>query len=426
LQTSFLFVNVISVGHLGTGELAGMAMSVLINGFLVYAPSLGLVSATETFCSTAYTASRDKTLVGFHFQRGLLASVLHLIVVAPILWNLELILLSIGQNPLVAKLSGTYMRIQVFGVLPWTMFEACKCYLQSQGIMRAGSLVLLVVVPIHCFNNYLLVRSPTYGIGFIGAPIATLISEWLMFAGIVIYIRGSRAMDTWGGWNIDVLHNMHAYYKVAAPAVIMLCAEYFAFGLLTIGASYFGVVQIDACTIVINTLLLIFIPSYGISFSTGPRVGNLIGAAKPRQARIASDVALAASAFIGLLFIALLAMFLDLWISVYTAEPDVIRQVKMIIPITYLFITGDGLKAVLSAIMRGLGRQKVSAAINMLAYHLIAIPVSAYLGFGRDMQNPGLWWGVCVGVLVVCGGHFIYIYRWVDWKDEVRFCLVRL
>ncbi|KAJ2805735.1 ethionine resistance protein [Coemansia guatemalensis] len=336
------------------------------------------------------------------------------------------LLLAIGQEPRVAELSGMYMRAQIFGVLPWSVFEACKRYLQSQGIMRAGALVLLVVLPIHILNNYLLVYSPTFGIGFVGAAIATIISEWLMVAGMIIYVLNSRAMETWGGWDFRALRNMSTFYRLALPAVIMMCAEWITFELLSIGASYFGPTQLVASAVMINTHVQVVHINNGIGFGTSPRIGNLIGAAKPRLAHITSCVAIATSSFVGIMCTLFLAVFGDWWISVYTSDPAVVPEVRKIITISYIFTTFNGLNAVLGAIMRGLGRQKTSAAIHLLGYHLCAIPLGAYLGFGLKMQVSGLWWGVCAGILVVFVSQVVYIYKLVNWKDEVRLCMARL
>ncbi|KAJ2709341.1 ethionine resistance protein, partial [Coemansia spiralis] len=196
LQSSFYFVNVMSVSHLGSRELAAMSLSVTCMGIIALAPSFGLMSAMDTFCSTAFTASADKKMVGFHLQRGLVAAVVHLLCAAPLLWNAEWLLLLLRQDPGIAHLSGTYLRIQILGVLPWSVFEACKRYLQAQGIMRASTIVTMVIAPIHWINNFLLVRSPTYGIGFIGAPIVTVVSNWLMCIGILLFIRVYRLTET--------------------------------------------------------------------------------------------------------------------------------------------------------------------------------------------------------------------------------------
>ncbi|KAJ1646349.1 ethionine resistance protein [Coemansia asiatica] len=162
--------------------------------------------------------------------------------------------------------------------------------------MRAGTIITLFIAPIHWFCNFFFVRSPTYGIGFIGAPIVTVVSNWLMFIGILIYIRFSRAIETWGGWKISTLYNMSEYFELALPAVVTVCAEWFGFQLLTVGASYFGANQLAANAIMLNTNNLLYQFSYGLGFGTSPRIGNLIGAAKPRQARIAAKMAMLAVA----------------------------------------------------------------------------------------------------------------------------------
>ncbi|KAJ2613786.1 ethionine resistance protein [Coemansia sp. RSA 1365] len=426
LQWSLYFVNVISIGHLGTNELAGTTLSIFLLGVIANAPTHGILSATETFCSTAYTASRDKTLVGFHLQRGLIAVTIHNIAVAPILWKIEPLLLAIGQEPEVAKFAGIYMRNLLITVPAFTGFEACKRYLQAQGIMRANTVVLILVVPFHCVINYLLVRSPTYGIGFVGAPISTVISEWVMFAGIVIYIRNSRAMDTWGGWDIRAFRNMFVFYRFAMSGVITICTEWIAFDLLNIGASYFGAAHLAASAIALNTLGIISYIGAGLGFGTSPRIGNLIGAAKPRQARIAGNVAVALSLFAGMMCTTFLIVFSDWWISVYTADPEVASKVKNLLSIACVFTTFHGLKSVLNAIMRGLGRQKMSATINTLAYQICAVPLGAYLAFIADMKSSGLWWGICIGIMILCCLQIIYIYTLIDWKNEVRLCIIRL
>ncbi|KAI9482243.1 hypothetical protein BX667DRAFT_494043 [Coemansia mojavensis] len=130
-------------------ELASVSLAVTCIAMVAIAPASGLVSTMDTFCSTAYTASRDKTLVGFHCQRGLIAAFTHLLVVAPILWYSESILLIIGQNPEVAYLSGLYLRIRSLDDFPWSIFEACKRYLQAQEVIRAGTVVIMIIAPLH-------------------------------------------------------------------------------------------------------------------------------------------------------------------------------------------------------------------------------------------------------------------------------------
>ncbi|KAJ2857840.1 ethionine resistance protein [Coemansia erecta] len=175
-----------------------------------------------------------------------------------------------------------------------------------------------------------------------------------------------------------------------------------------------------------NTGLLVFQLSNGLGFGTSPRIGNLIGAAKPRQARIAAKMAILASSFIGVLGTLFLVFCGDWWTLVYTSDPDVIRETAKLIPVLCTLIVGDGLNAVLSAILRGLGRQKVGANIYLFAFYVCAVPIGLYLGYVLNMQAVGLWWGICSGVILTCLLQIYYIFKKVDWNDEVRLCLIRL
>ncbi|KAI9504048.1 mate-domain-containing protein [Coemansia spiralis] len=418
LESSFYFVNVIAVSHLGTKELAAMALSITLQAVIATAPTFGLLSAMDTFCSTAYTASRDKTLVGFHFQRGIIAVCVHFVLVLPILWNSEWLLLQIGQDPDVARLAGIFLRIHILSIVPFAIFEATKRYLQAQEIMRAGTIITVIVAPIHWLGNFILVRSPTYGMGFIGAPIVNLISNCLLLIGIAIYAYNSRAIETWGGWTISAFYNMTAYYRLAIPSVITVCAGWICFELLTLGASYFGTAQLAGQTIIFNAIVQVYQFSNGLGYSTSPRVGNLIGAARPRQARIASDMAILTSLVIvmsGTLFLALCG---DWWILVYTDDPAVNREAAKLIPSACIFIIGDGLNAISSAILRGLGRQKASANSFLFGFYIFAVPLAIYLGYTRNLETAGLWWGTCAGVLLSSILQLTYIYWLINWKTK--------
>ncbi|KAJ2737381.1 ethionine resistance protein [Coemansia sp. BCRC 34962] len=426
IQTSIMFVNVMSVSNLGTTEVAAMSLSVTCMMVFATAPVAGLTSAMDTFCSTAYTASCDKTLVGFHLQRGVIAVVTHLLIIAPILWNAEYILLFLNQDPAVARLSGTYMRVQIPGILPSSIFEVVRRYLQAQGIMRAGMIIACVVTPIHWLNNLFLVRSPTYGLGFIGAPIVNDISSTLLCAGITTYACNSRAIETWGGWTRSAFRNMSAFYKLAIPSVITTCSELIVFELLIISVSYFGTDQMAGQAIMLNSVLIITRLSIGLGFATSPRIGNLIGASKPRQARIAMHLALIASGIIGTLGTLFLVIFGHWWTSIYTLNPNVALVTARLIPVASVFIVSDGLNAVLGAILRGLGRQRTSMNIFIFGFYVCAVPLGWYLGYGRGMEVVGLWWGLCIGVTTSCLLHILFLFKVLDWDKEVRRCLLRL
>lgn len=96
-------------------------------------------------------------------------------------YNAESLLINLGQDPQVAAKAGMYLRIVSFGLPGFAGFEICRRYLQAQGLMHAPTIVLFVASPFNVVANYLLVWGPDkIRLGFIGAPIASAASMWLM------------------------------------------------------------------------------------------------------------------------------------------------------------------------------------------------------------------------------------------------------
>ncbi|KAJ2516771.1 ethionine resistance protein [Coemansia sp. RSA 1939] len=390
------------------------------------APTFGLLSAMDTFCSTAYTASRDKTLVGFHFQRGIIAVCAYFIAVVPILWNAENLLLFLRQDPEIAHLSGLYLRVHILSMLPFALFEATKRYLQAQGIMRAATIVVMAVAPIQWISNFVFVRSSRFGMGFVGAPIVNAFSNLLLLIGIVLYACKSRAREAWGGWRLSASRNMWDYYRIAIPSVISACSVWVCIELLTLGASYFGANQLAGQAIVLNFVNLIFQVCNGLRFSISPRIGNLIGAAKPRQARISTDMAFVASVCIVALGSLVLSLFSDWWVSAYTSNPEVAHEAARLIPAATVLVVVDGVKAALNGTLIGLGRQKTSAKIFLFSFYVCGVPLGFTLGYIVGLETIGLWWGMCAANAISLVIQSIYIYWKIDWNEEVRICLLRL
>ena len=100
--------------------------------------------------------------------------------------------------------------------------------------------------------------------------------------------------------------------------------------------------------------------------------------------------------------------------ELYTDDLSVIALATTLIPIAGIFQIVDGLQAVTSGILRGIGDTLIPMAINLIGFWLIGLPISAYLGFGLDMASAGLWWGMVVALAVVSSclllrfkGHFL-------------------
>jgi MATE family multidrug resistance protein len=75
--------------------------------------------------------------------------------------------------------------------------------------------------------------------------------------------------------------------------------------------------------------------------------------------------------------------------------------------------------------MRGMGRQRLVASLNLVGFWLLGLPVGAALTFGARVGVAGLWWGLAAGLTCVASFGAAVLFR-TDWEAEARRALVRV
>lgn len=164
------------VGHIGTVELAASSLASMTSNVVALSVIQGFCSALDTLCTQSYTSSRPKD-TSLHALRTFVVLMMLLIPQVVVFWNGESILLLLKQDPRVAERAGAYLKVLSFGLPGYAGFECMRRFLQSQGLMTAPTIVLLVTAPMNALLNYLLVWGPdSIRLGFVGAPLATAIS----------------------------------------------------------------------------------------------------------------------------------------------------------------------------------------------------------------------------------------------------------
>ena len=64
-------------------------------------------------------------------------------------------------------------------------------------------------------------------------------------------------------------------------------------------------------------------------------------------------------------------------------------------PLVASFQVADGLAGSCGGVLRGLGRQHLGAAFNIVAYYVLALPLGITLAFRAEYGLQGLWIGTC-------------------------------
>jgi len=126
------FSSVISLGHLGTRELAASALATMFCNVTGFSLGQGLASALDTLCSQAFTGSSDPHALGKHLQRSIVLMFLLSVPISFLWMYLSPVLQLLGQDPILSDMAQTIARYLIPGFLPYLISDCMKRYMQGQ------------------------------------------------------------------------------------------------------------------------------------------------------------------------------------------------------------------------------------------------------------------------------------------------------
>ena len=288
--------------------------------------------------------------------------------------------------------------------------------------MRPGTYILLLISPLNVGLNFLFVY--TFKIGLLGAPIATGISYWLAFIGLVLHARFIKGKECWGGWTKACLSNIWTFTKLALLGVFHVGSEWWAFEIIALVAGRLGTIPLAAQSVIMTSDQVMNTIPFGVGVATSARVGNLLGARNAKRAACAANTAAWLSMLLGTIVLAILMTSRNHFAKIFNNDEDVVKLTAHILPAVALFQIADGLNGSCGGSLRGMGRQHIGAAVNVISYYCAALPLGIWLAF-HGWGLSGLWWGNCIALYIVGTLEWI-IVAWSNWEKQVRNAFERM
>lgn len=417
LEQIFSLVCVVFVGHLGKEELAAVSMASMTST-IVLAIFEGIATSLDTLCPQAYGAGHYK-YVGIHTLRCSLFSLCVFIPAALVWYFSGLFLSKIIDDSKVVDLTQKFLRILIFGGPPYILFENGKRFLQAQGIFDAATYILFITAPLNFFMNWVLVYSSLFGMGYIGAPIASVINFWMMFILLVLYVKYVEGSQCWSGFSSEALKYWYDLTKLAVPGVVMIVAESLAYEILTLFASKFGTSALATQSALSSIVSLLYMIPFAISVASSTRIANFVGGENISSAKTAINVGFVSAMMIASLN-ACIIFYASRYIALlFTEDEDVISMFVGLSPIVAIFVMLDSIACVANGILRALAMQTIGGAISLLGYYFLAVPLALFMSFNLDMELKGLWLGNGAGLLLIGLCETIVIYK-MDWKFVIQ------
>jgi MATE family multidrug resistance protein len=157
---------------------------------------------------------------------------------------------------------------------------------------------------------------------------------------------------------------------------------------------------------------------FGIGVAASARVGNMLGSRNAKGASRAANVAAWLSMIMGILVLIVLLGTRNHFAKIFNDDERVVKLTAQVLPYVALFQIADGLNGSCGGSLRGMGRQHIGAAVNLVSYYCGALPLGIWLAF-HGWGLVGLWVGQCIALYLVGILEWIIVY-FSDWEKQVQ------
>jgi MATE family multidrug resistance protein len=398
-------VDTMMLGRLSKEEMAAGALGHTVS-FAIFGPVMGLFFAIEALVTQAVGAG-DRARVARHFARMvILALYTSVPAIALVVW-LGPRLGWLGQAPELVPLADDYMRGVAPGVPGFFLFLVLRLVLQADSVVRPALIAVALSNLINVVANYALVFG---GFGFpalgvYGSGLATSVARWSLF--LILLGAGWRPLREMLAGHLSRGHFLRALrprehattLRLGLPIALHNAAEFWVFSAVGLMMGSLGALQFAAHQIALNLAALTFMVPLGIASAAATRVGNAVGRLDGAGARCSARVALGLGASVMTVSAVVFATLPGLLARAYTPDLEVIALAAALLPIAAVFQIADGFQVVAAGVLRGAADTTWAAAMALVGFWVVGLPLGALLAYRYQHGPLGLWWGLTAGLV---------------------------
>lgn len=386
-----------AIGAVGIGASTQMVFAVF---------GMGLLLGLDTLVSQAHGAGDHRDCHRWLIHGLAMGGGLTVPVIAACLAVAALIPAA-GFHPDVEPLLRGYFVVVIWSTVPLLLYAALRRYLQGMHVVLPIAFALVTANLMNAVVNWALIHGhlgmPALGVP--GAAWATLISRVYMLGVLVVAAWWvDRRRDT-GLSDVSTRLSRERFarlWRLGYPAATQVTLEVGVFGLATVLAGRLDPVSSASHQIALNIAGASFMVPLGVASAGAVRVGNRVGAGDPAGAARAGWTAI----LLGGGFMATTMLWFLFGgrqiVSWFSPGPDVLALGASLLVIAGVFQLFDGLQAVATGALRGLGDTRMAMIVNLAGHWLIGLPIAYVLCFTLGWGVRGLWLGLSTG-LIVCG-----------------------
>ena len=391
-EPMFLLADSAIVGHLGTEQLAGLAVAstVLQSGvslciFLAY----GTTAAVARRLGAGDRPGALRLGVDGLWLAGLLGAVLAL---AGFL-AADVVVGWFGPEPDAEGYAVTYLRVSMAGLPAMLGVFAMTGLLRGLQDTRTPLYVAVLANVANVGLNYLLVYGLSMGIG--GSALGTVLAQWASILAYVAVVRRGLRSDgvalglSWTG--------VGRSFRASAPLFVRNLSMRVVIIISAAVAASFGSVELAAHQVAFAIYTTLALGMDAVAIAGQAMVGRYLGASDLRGARGATNRMVELSVLFGVVLGIVLFATRDLIAPLFTSDPEVQATLSSVLVVLAVFQPAAGWVFALDGVLIGAGDARflaVGATVSTIVFAPIAVLVMV-----ADLGLDALWAGVGVWVL---------------------------
>lgn len=409
------FADTMMVGNHSTEELAASGLVNNIFLFVIFF-TLGMSYAITPMVGNAL-GRKDFSSVTRTLLEGLIVNLalgfVCVILLLVLLFNIEIL----KQPEHILVYVKPYFIILICSVPFLTAFNALKQYLDGLGKTSISMWAMLVANVQNILLNWILIYGK-FGfpeMGLMGAGVSTLISRFLQFAILLVIICFSKSQKEIRAQGDGILmkptkEGVLYQFKLGLPISIQLSLEISIFSACAIFMGWLGAYELAAHQVMYTISTLCFQVLYGIGAAGCILISQLHGAGNIGNMRKTARTGFFFGLFVVGIIISSIAIFFRPLASCFTTSDDVIAVMRAILPWFVIYQVGDCMQITFGNALRGIEATRPLMIIAFVAYILVSIPLSYFLGSADMLGVNGVWFGIPFG-LTLAGLLFNFTFK---------------
>jgi MATE family multidrug resistance protein len=413
-------VDTLMVGRIGPEAIGAVGIgSSLFMAVCIFA--MGLFLGLDTLVSHAFGAGRLDECHSW-LAYGVALALLLSIPITIVVLTISAALSHWGLDPTVLRLTQPYLSALAWSIPPLLLYATFRRYLQGMGVVRPIMVALVLANVLNAVVNWMLIfghlGAPALGVR--GSALATVGARVVMAAvllAVILYRERSLVRNRLTGAGLLLRHRssridlapIRRLLVLGLPAASQVTLEVGVFALATALAGRLAPTALAAHQIAINLASLTFMVPLGVASAAAVRVGHAVGRRDRNGAARAGWTAI----LFGVLFMSCAAaVFLFIpraLIGAFTNDPAVLAIGVSLLFVAALFQLFDGVQAVSTGTLRGLGDTRTPMLWNLAGHWFVGLPLGYTLCFVWGFGVIGLWWGLSTG-LIICGVALLTVW----------------